>query len=203
MSDRPTTIVIKGKVGYEDEISPAQAAQIIAFLNAEADEIPTIGVPSTHDAGSSQAATKKVESAREALDVSGAKTNPEKIVALGAYVLQDGGETFKVEDIRTQFRRARETAPANLSRDLSSAVQAGWLAEDQGGEYYITNRIAGIFEGDFAFPRSGNPPRTRGTSRKASPTAKGTAAKRGGKPDVFADIDEFPTIMDGFQPYAK
>lgn len=98
MTDKTTTIVIKGKVGYEDVISPAQAAQIIAFLDAVEGEQSSFGPLLPKEAANPKPA-KKAESAREALDLSEARTNPEKIVALGAYVLQDGGETFKVADV--------------------------------------------------------------------------------------------------------
>jgi len=202
MADPATTIVIRGKVGYEDEITPAQAAQIIAFLNADQDEQQTLGTPLLDNAKMQGRSTNKVQSAREALDVSGAKTNPEKIVALGAYVLQDGGDTFKAEDVKAQFRRAREVAPGNFPRDLSTAVQAGWLAENEGNEYYLTNKIQGIFDGAFVFPKAPKGLKTRGMTRKvAAPRAGKT--KTGGKPDVFAEIDEFPTVMDGLPPYSK
>lgn len=196
MADRATTIVIKGKVAYDDEITVTQAARIIAFLNTTEGEDPTLETPLLDDARDTRHSGKKVESAREALDRSGAKTNPEKIVALSAYVLQDGGDTFKVEDVKTQFRRARETAPGNFTRDLAVAVQAGWLAEGGGNEYYITNKIQDIFDGGFKFPKPGNATKSRSTSRGAKP-------KTAAKPEVFADMDEFSTSMEGFQPYSK
>jgi hypothetical protein len=92
VSEKPTKIVITGKVVYEDEITIAQAAQIIGFLNAEAGAtLPGSGLLGR--AGGSRAGASsdaKVASPRAALDASGAKTNPQKIVALAAYVLQDG-----------------------------------------------------------------------------------------------------------------
>jgi len=204
MVDKATTIVIKGKVGYEDEITVAQAAQIIAFLNAAEGDAPALGADLLGGAGAGTQGGgargdgrtgKQVESAREALDVSGAKTNPEKIVALGAYVLQDGGDTFKVEDVKAQFRRARETAPGNFARDLAVAIQAGWLAQDEGNEYYITNKVQGIFDGDCKFPKAGNgaKPRASGKAGKAKPE----------KPEIFVAIDEFPTKLDGFPVYSR
>lgn len=205
MSDKLITITIKGKVGYEDEITVTQAARIIAFLNADEGEPPLgadpgVGLGDTAKPDGSkmtQKGGKRVASAREALDLSGAKTNPEKIVALGQYVLQDGVETFKVDEVKAQFRRARETTPANFSRDLTVAVQAGWIAQDDGDEYYVTNKIEGIFDGDFKFPKGngGGGSRSKGTT-KASTKAKA-------KPEVFAGIDEFPTRMEGVQPYSK
>lgn len=202
MSEKPITITIEGKVGYEDQITVAQAARIIAFLNAEENDASLspdlgagLGVAPRHD--SHKKPGNAVGSAREALDLSGAKTNPEKIVALGQYVLQDGGETFKVEDVKAQFRRARETAPGNFSRDLAVAVREGWLAQGDGDEYYVTNKIQGIFDGGFKFPKSNSSGggRSRGTTK--------TSVKAKTKPEVFADIDEFPTRMDGVPAYSK
>jgi hypothetical protein len=197
MVDKPITITIKGKVGYEDEITVAQAARIITFLNADDDDAslgPEPGTGNPAPAMTAKATGKAVASAREALDVSGAKKNPEKIVALGQYVLQDGGETFKVEDVKAQFRRARETPPGNFSRDLGVAVKEGWIAQGENDEYYITNKIQGIFDGDFKFPKSTSVGgRSRGTAKAAAKA----------KPDVFTDIDEFPTRMNGVASYSK
>jgi hypothetical protein len=202
MSEQPIRITIKGKVGYEDQITVAQAARIIAFLNADEDDAslgrdlgPGLGDAPRTD--TTKKAGNAVGSAREALDLSAAKTNPEKIVALGQYVLQDGGETFKVEDVKAQFRRARETAPANFSRDLAVAVQAGWIAQGDGDEYYVTNKIQGIFNGGFTFPKgtSGGGGRSKGATK--------TTAKSKVKPEVFADIDEFPTRLEGVPAYSK
>jgi len=199
MSEKPITISIKGKVSYEDEITVAQAAQIITFLNAsdlgEAEGLVERDAQGEPRAAVSHRSGNAVSSAREALDLSGAKTNPEKIVALGEYVLQDGGDTFKVEDVKAQFRRARETPPANFSRDLSVAVQAGWLAHSDDDGYFVTSKIQGIFDGDFRFPKSGNGGKSRGSTRSAKAKAE--------KPAVFAAIDEFPTRLDLFPPYAK
>src|SRR4051794_37753440 len=202
MTEKPITISIKGKVGYEDEITVAQAAQIIAFLNANEGDASlgpdlSAGLGDASRTDTAKKTGNAVGSAREALDLSGAKTNPEKIVALGQYVLQDGGETFKVEDVKAQFRRARETAPANFSRDMTTAVQAGWIAHGDGDEYYITNKIQVIFDGDFKFPKSNSS--GSGRSRGAAKTT----VKSRTKPEVFADIDEFPTRMEGVPAYSK
>src|SRR6185437_7778481 len=136
-----------GKVGYEDEITPSQAAQIIAFLNDQAGSA-SLGTALT--SGSSSAANgregARAAGPRAALDASGARTNPQKIVALAAYVLQDGGETFKLDAIKVQFQRARETMPKNLHRDLASAIATGWIEESAPGEYYLTYKADNILQ---------------------------------------------------------
>jgi hypothetical protein len=199
MAEKSITLTIRGKVSYEDEITVAQAARIITFLDAEAEGTSSLASGSQKGLGEfgdpdPQKSGDGVHSAREALDLSGAKTNPEKIIALGQYVLQDGGDSFKVEDIKAQFRRARESAPRNFSRDLGTALKEGWLAEGDASEYYVANKIQGIFDGDFKFPKS-----TSGTSGRGRAVTKAARAK----PEVFAGIDEFPTRMDGFANYSK
>lgn len=207
MTQTPITLTLAGKISYEDQITVAQAAKIITYLNAdESNGAATFGdggdtqsddvVSRSDDRGqddADQSDGNRVASAREALDVSAAKTNPEKIVALGKYVMQDGTDTFKVEDVKTQFRRAREAAPANFSRDLGVALREGWLAETDDGEYFVTNKIEGIFDGGFKFPKSaGSGGRTRSAPRVSKE-----------KPKVFAGIDEFPAHMEGVAPYSK
>lgn len=200
MVDQNTTLTITGKVAYKDEITPAQAAEIIAFIEAKEDETRTLGKPHGQSRSDGKAPVKKVESARDALDVSGATTNPEKIVALGAYVLQDGGETFKVEDVKAAFRRARETAPANFSRDLDKAIASGWIGAGDAGEYFLTAKVDAVLDGDFKFPKGNAAARSRGASRKAATTSK---AGKAVKPEVFAKIDVFPSTLEGVPPYSK
>jgi hypothetical protein len=195
MADNTAKLIIKGKVGYEEEISAAQAARIIAFLNAGEGEAPVLGEPVLAPKKSPrEASTNPVENARDAILRSGAKTNPEKIVALAAYVLLDGGETVKADAIKAQFQRARETTPAKFARDLSTAISLGWISEGEGGELYLTNRVNGIFDEGFVFPKAASTGRSRST-RKAS--------TRGVMPETLAAIDEFHAIMDGYLPYTK
>lgn len=75
-------------------------------------------------------------------------------------------------------------------------MKEGWIAQGDGDEYYVTNKIQGIFDGGFKFPKGSST--GGGRSRTATKTTKVNT-----KPDVFAAIDEFPTRMDGIAPYSK
>lgn len=200
MKDNPTKISITGKLTYFDEITINQAAKIIDYLNSDASGLEGGGPGASLLDGSTkgkQSGTKEIGNPREALEVSGAQKNPEKIVALAAHFLQDGPETFKPDDVKAAFRRARETPPANFTRDLGLAISANWVVEDKGvpGEYYLTNKTDGILDGGFTFPKSSTgASRTRSTKKSGSKT---------GKPESLADINEFYNTMDGFLPYAK
>jgi hypothetical protein len=202
MSETPIGISITGKLSYSDEITISQAAQIIAFLNSAHAGGAQLGEPLLESSTANKTSNKKVDNPHDALEVSGAQTNPEKIVALGAYVLQDGGDTFKAEDIKAQFRRARETAPGNFPRDLSSAISAGWIAEDEDapGEYYLNSKMDGILDGDFVFPKGSiTNGRSRGTN-KSTPRAKNAKTA---KPESLNDVDEFHSTMPGYLGYSK
>ncbi|MGJ9425033.1 hypothetical protein ACHABX_04200 [Nesterenkonia halotolerans] len=200
MTDKKTFLILKGKISYEEEVTVAQAAQIIAFLNTAEGETSTLGTPVLAPEPTTQdVKTKTVEYARDAIVRTGAKTNPEKIVALAAYVLQDGGATVKAEVIKSQFQRAREAVPAKFGRDLSVAITSGWIAEGDGAELYLTKNVENIFDDGFVFPRSNSTGRARSAKKS---TAKKTTAK-GEKPDTLAEIDEFHAVMDGYPPYGK
>jgi hypothetical protein len=200
MIEDSTRISITGKLTYSDEITISQAAEIIAFLNSNEAGATDLRRDSLLDnsikSSGKKVSSKKVDNPRDAIERSGAIKNPEKIAALGAYVLQDGGETFKTEDVKTQFRRARETPPANFARDLSVAIASGWIVEDDPGEYYLSNKLDGILEDGFKFPRSSTSTRPR--------VAKKAGSKGGsGKPESLQDVDEFSTTMDGFPSFSQ
>ena len=74
MSDSSTKLSITGKLTYSEEITVSQAAQIIAFLNAS--EGSALGLGGSLGTGERKGGTKKVASAREAIDVSRAYETP-------------------------------------------------------------------------------------------------------------------------------
>jgi hypothetical protein len=108
------------------------------------------------------------ESPREYLDRSGAKTNPEKITALGLFLRAQGTESFTARDVRDLFVSAGEPTPKNLSRDIKDTVRAGWLAArpEQQDRYYVTNRGETAAASGFTErpPVSRRPNRSRGTN---------------------------------------
>jgi hypothetical protein len=127
------------------------------------------------------------ESPREYLDRAGAKTNPEKITALGLYLRAQGSESFTARSLRDLFVSAGEAAPKNLPRDIKDTVRAGLLAArpDQPDNYYITNRgetaAAGRFAERSSVPRRAAPSRGTNTpNSEGSPGAVQRAARNGG-----------------------
>jgi hypothetical protein len=191
------------KLSYNDDITVAQAAQIISYLHSGI-ALTSLVSPSPSAAGSDLSAAPERRPAltpRAALEAAGAKTNSEKIVAFALYVEQQGGkETFTIEDIKPLFRQARESAPGNLSRDLDATIRSNWVGTaDVKGEYFVTDVAAGVLDSGFDSIRS------RGGA-VAKP--KATSSRRSRKtttipmPEAFKGIEVSPTL-DGYLNYHK
>jgi hypothetical protein len=92
-------------------------------------------------------------SLREFMDEAGAKRNPEKIVAIGAYLMETlNQETFTRKEVKLQFKNAGEPVPGNYTRDFDWAVSNAWLAPNQGGQkdYYVTKKGREAIENKFS-----------------------------------------------------
>jgi len=198
MNDKPIKITLTGKVAYQDSLTVSQAAEIIAFLNnatTTSPSLPGSSTPTRHLTGN-RGASVQVASAREALNQSGAKTNPEKIVALAAYILQDGSENFRLESIKPLFQRAREAAPKNLTRDLDVAIRSGWIVEaETKGEYFLPVKTEGVLSTGFDSIRG---KRSTGSRPRSSPLKKSATSTI---PAAFEDIEEFPDALAGVPSY--
>lgn len=195
-------LAITGKLSYSDEITLTQAAQIVAFLNSglAAGLLPQqLGGNRGGREIQEALAPRSSGSPREALDTSGAKTNPERIVAFGLSTTQQGGkDTFTIDEIRPLFRRAGAAAPSNLSRDFVTAVTAGWIAESESvkGEYYVLDRAAGALDSGFDAIRE-----KRGTGGRGRVGSR-RSRKAPTVPAVFAE-KEIVSTFDGWVDFHK
>lgn len=151
---------------YDDETTVFQAAQIIGFLkNNEA--LATSGAVATNTTLLGVSSPK--QSPRAALQESNAKTNAQKIAALGCYVAeQNNHESFELEEVKIAFRKAGEPLPKNFSRDARDAVTANLIYEDD-GQYVLTEYALEQIKNGFT-----------DTERKQNRTAKKTTARRNG-----------------------
>jgi hypothetical protein len=70
-----------------------------------------------------------------------AKRNPDKIVAMGVYMKEQGHTEFTPEDIKPLFQAAGEPTPANFARDYRWAQNAKWIAPAAANPkaFYVTN----------------------------------------------------------------
>jgi hypothetical protein len=200
MTDADTIkLKMTGKLSYDDDITVAQAAQIIAFLHSGM--APSSPAGASHALGVAVPERRQVTSSpRDALELSGAKTNPEKIVAFALYVEQQGGkDTFTVEDIKPLFRQARESTPGNFSRDLDAAIRLNWIAPStEKGEYYVKDVVANVLESGFDGVSQGR----SGTAKAKSVPSRRPRKPSIATPEAFKDMDITPTI-EGYINYHK
>lgn len=110
-----------------------------------------------------------------------AKRHPDKILAFGAYLMDEmGRETFTRDEVRSMFQRAAEPVPANFHRDFTWAVSNRWLGEqtDTPGAYYVTITGRKALENKFAAEvKAATKLTRRRRARKTSTTTAGADGK--------------------------
>lgn len=101
-------------------------------------------------------------SLREYLDEVGVKRNPDKILAMAAYMMDASGvEDFSPDEVKDCFPKAAEKVPANYGRDFRWVISSGWAAENHQnqGRFYITKTgrkaLAEKFPKELAKPQPG------------------------------------------------
>lgn len=199
MAENEVTIEIKGPPSYSDVISREQARAIVAFLVAGVPLGPTPSEPLdqySQSRGNANEFTSMPQSPSAAILAANPKTNAEKIVVLAKYLLAESrSDSFTLDELRTQFTRARQTMPKNLKRDLDSAVANGWVHEASSGQFILTTDTDEVFALGLEVLRSKRP-----TTRKTRATSKPRTAK---VPEVFAGVSELPTSVSGVPSYGQ
>ena len=215
MSDAGVHLSLSGRMTFDDEITLAQAAQIIAYLAGQplpgGAVAPGFVLDVRSDTSTGEAPTRDrgpepptppgpspAPTPRELLQATGAKTNVEKIVAFAGYLSRsEETETFTVNDLRQVFRRAREPLPGNLNRDVDSAIRAGFVIPAEArGEYLLTGRADDALAGGFA-PQGRRSPIGRGSAHHPGNGRTRTTAK----PPELARLDELPDPPEGVPPF--
>lgn len=189
--DEKFEVTVKGAgIKFTRKVSSSQSAKIIAVA------LGTEDITATSD----EESPKIKVSPREFLNEHTPRTNPQKILTLGAY-LRDilDYKTFSSDEIKTQLERAKEPIPSNFSRDVGQTVQRAWIAEsnEEPGKYFITAR------GDEALKS-----RFKGTTQHPKRTRK-RSSKRGKKQatteiikDKVKKLELTPTV-DKYPNYWK
>jgi hypothetical protein len=215
MSDTVVHLSLSGRMTFDDDISLAQAAQILAYLTGQPLSAGTqtgfaLDVRSdTSLAGDEHSPSRSPEppsppapspapTPRELLQVTGAKTNVEKLVAFACYLTRSEAiESFTVNDLRQVFRRAREPLPGNLNRDVDSAIRAGLvIPTETRGEYLLTTRAEEALSAGFT------PQGRRSSTARPSAHHSGTGRARStAKPAELAALDELPDAPEGVPPF--
>lgn len=119
------------------------------------------------------------QSLREYMAEVEASRNPEKILAIGAYLIASGQEGFTRDQVKSQFQSAGEPVPGNYPRDFTLTVAAGWIAERPGspGQYYVTNTGQKALDERFPKDTRRSITRARQPRRRGRPKKNETAAE--------------------------
>lgn len=129
-------------IKIEKEIPESLALQVVSLVMGG--HSAGILAPKSHLAVGQKSSVGGTRlSVREYMDDAGAKRNPEKIVAIGAYLMhQLNQEAFTRKEVKLQFKNAAEAVPGNYTRDFDWAVSNRWLAPSTGShkDYYVTKK---------------------------------------------------------------
>lgn len=129
-----------GGVTVDREVSEEQARQIVAIVMGGA----SVAGPLTRSASgiATRAVSGQTRGLREFIDEVAAERKPEKILAIGAYLIDNlGQQSFSREEVKAQFKNAGEGVPGNYPRDFKWAITAGWIAPDPEADdrFFVTD----------------------------------------------------------------
>jgi len=167
-----------GGLAFERTVQESVALQVLAVVmgggvaSPPAGASPGFAIPKA-PTGTPPAAGSDGEpplTVGEFLADASAKSNPDKITAIAAYLKQAGTLRFSPEDIRNQFPQAGEALPANFSRDFRQTVANKWIAPDPPAgkdQYYITATGLAAVRSGFTGSKKAASPRKRASRRKA------------------------------------
>jgi hypothetical protein len=147
MSNSEYKISIKGtELSFEQNVTLELAKRLVAIAaSGGAAEQPShkndANNAGTNSGGPAATPTSDGLSLAEYLTAHEAKRNIDQITTIGEYLkLYRNKNTFTQGDIEAAFEEAGEVVPANISRDLTWAKKAGWIAPKAGldGSFYVT-----------------------------------------------------------------
>lgn len=191
-------------LNYETDSSVIQAAKIIGFLNTQEplvdDYIVTPQAAIRQNNFLNEDEVRQVASPREAIIESGAKTNAQKIVVLGKYIIErDNTDEFGSNELKALFLKAGEPAPRNLARDVRDAVRAGYITGslDKSDAYIVTNTGHRAISDSFMI-HGGQSVRRK---KRGTGGSNGTARLQS-EPEWLKDVS-VSDQLDGFPSYRK
>ena len=164
-----------GGLKFETETTLQKAAQVIAFLDLDHVDMlkGSIGPEVQPRLGGTPSTGR---TPRQIIDQASAKSNAQKIAAVGLYFKERGQNVFARSEIAEQFRRAGEQIPKNMGRDLKDSVRSGFICESEGqrDEYYLTNDAENLITQGFTSNGTLTTPKGRTSKPKARKSATST-----------------------------
>ena len=177
---RTYKLSLKGEdTSFEREISEELASQVLTVVMRGSQSVPAGSLLSRELEPDLTPGGGRRQSVREYIDGVEAKRNVDKILAIASFLeTVRGEETFSVDQVKREFRNARERVPGNFSRDFSWAVRNGWIAADDEapGEYYVTQEGRKAVADKFSDEVKKTTGVSRGTSRRRKRRSPGDEA---------------------------
>ena len=192
-----TKLTLSGDVTYEGNIDNFVAAKVIALVeqgegyqqpNQTSDRLTMLptGVMFAD------------RSLVEACDLTGAKTNSQKIAVAGQRSMEESGnETFTTKDISEQFRSGGFSSK-NLTRDMRKAVHQGLVfsVTGQRGQYKVTDIAKNAFKDGFDQIKSLVPRTNNRKSRRGGATQKLEISENVKKLPAEVSLDGYPNYHE-------
>lgn len=188
-----TKLTLSGDVTYEGEVDNFVAAKVIALVEqGESYHQPS----QTTGVGVSMLPTGMMFADRslvEAFELTGAKTNPQRIAVAGQRSMEETrSETFTSKDILEQLRSGGFSSK-NLGRDMGKAVHQGFIfsVTGQRGQYKVTDIAKNAFKEGFDQIKS-VASRTTRKSRRGGVTHKLEVAEAVKKLPAEVSLEGYP-----------
>jgi len=149
MEDNITIIITGEGISLTKMTNLQKVGQIISFLGL--DQNSSVSTAYESKAPSPLLVSKPIQP-KEVIQNSGARTYPQKIAALGAYLRDQVGQTsFSSQDIKVIFKKMGDE-PRNFTRDLKSAMELQYVVcTDPANELYeLTDKGAEAVTENFS-----------------------------------------------------
>lgn len=162
-SEKTVDVSLTGAVNFTYKTTLQRAAQVIAFLSREDEEATVAPTFALTGAQAPSGSGREAGSPLEAIRQSDARTYPQKIAALGEFILRrNGGETFDGKEVLALLRRMGDL-PRNYHRDVRNADLLGYISIEPNGEYFLTDLARQAIKSHFsdASSASGSPKKRR------------------------------------------
>jgi len=163
-----------------------KAGQIISFLGMEQQQVSEQQVHNV-----SPALLVSSRQPKDFISDSGAKTYPQKIVALGKYFKDElGRETFSSQELRNLFKKIGDE-PRNFSRDFKEALERQYVncVDQSNDQYELTDK------GDEEFQEGFSHKATKRSNSKKVSASKGVREEVKNL-QILGSMDELPDYHD-------
>ncbi len=156
MEDAEFTIKVTGTgLELDRKISQELANKIVMFVlsgGKKDEDLEDDQGPKEPAHGTAKSTSLGKLSLREYINTHNATKIPQQIVAIGFHCqTKSKAESFAREELEKGFKEGKVPKPANLVRDIATAITRGWIAESgEDDQYYVTGTGESALEANFS-----------------------------------------------------